>query len=54
MKSCLFVVTNVDRLDPGGPPMGLWLSNLAHPYFELMRVGFESDIREPAWWRYPH
>ncbi|HWO17738.1 MAG TPA: type 1 glutamine amidotransferase domain-containing protein [Kofleriaceae bacterium] len=47
MKNCLFVVTSVDRLDPGGPQMGLWLSNLTHPYFELMQVGFESDIASP-------
>jgi putative intracellular protease/amidase len=47
VKNCLFVVTSVDRLDPGGPPMGLWLSNLAHPYFELMQVGFESEIASP-------
>ena len=47
MKNGLFVVTSVDRVDPGGPPMGLWLSNLTHPYFELMQVGFESDIASP-------
>jgi putative intracellular protease/amidase len=47
MKNCLFVVTSVDRLDPGGPPMALWLSNLTHPYFELMQIGFESDIASP-------
>lgn len=47
MKNCLFVVTSVDRLDPGGPQMGLWLPNLAHPYFELMQVGFASDIASP-------
>lgn len=47
MKNCLFVVTNVDRLDPGGQPMGLWLANLTHPYFELMQAGFESDIASP-------
>lgn len=44
MKNCLFVVTGVERLDPAGQPMGLWLPNLTHPYFELMQVGFESDI----------
>jgi len=47
VKNCLFVVTSVDRLDPGGPQMGLWLPNLAHPYFELMQIGFESDIASP-------
>jgi putative intracellular protease/amidase len=47
MKNCLFIVTSVDRLDPGGPQMGLWLPNLTHPYFELMQVGFESDIASP-------
>jgi putative intracellular protease/amidase len=47
MKNCLFVVTNVDRLDPSGPSMGLWLPNLTHPYFELMQAGFESDIASP-------
>jgi hypothetical protein len=31
MRNWLFVVTGVDRLEPGGPPMGLWLSNLTHP-----------------------
>jgi putative intracellular protease/amidase len=47
MKNCLLVVTSVDRLDPGGPQMGLWLSNLTHPYFALMQVGFASDIASP-------
>lgn len=47
MKNCLFVVTSVDRVDPGGPQMALWLSNLTHPYFELMQVGFEADIASP-------
>jgi putative intracellular protease/amidase len=47
MKNCLFVVTNVDCVDPGGPQMGLWLPNLTHPYFELMQVGFQSDIASP-------
>ena len=47
MKNCLFVVTSVERVEPGGPLMGLWLPNLTHPYFELMQVGFESDIASP-------
>jgi putative intracellular protease/amidase len=47
MKKCLFIVTSVDRLAPGGQSTGLWLWNLTHPYFELMQVGFESDIASP-------
>lgn len=47
MKNCLFIVTSVDRLDPGGQSTGLWLWNLTHPYYELMQAGFESDIASP-------
>ena len=44
MRKVLIVTTSHGILGPTGYPTGLWLSELTHPYFELIQAGFEVDI----------
>jgi putative intracellular protease/amidase len=46
-KRVLDVVTSHETLGKSGYPAGLWLSELTHPYFELVDNGIEVDIASP-------
>ncbi len=44
MRKVLIVVTSHGTLGSTGYPTGVWLSELTHPYFELIQAGFEVDL----------
>ncbi|HEY2620911.1 MAG TPA: type 1 glutamine amidotransferase domain-containing protein [Acetobacteraceae bacterium] len=43
-KKVLFVVTSTARMGEGGPPTGLWLEELAVPYYMLRDAGHQLDV----------
>jgi putative intracellular protease/amidase len=53
MKRVLFVVTNVDTIPGAGTPTGVWLSGVAHPYYDLLQAGYEVHIASPRGGRAP-
>ncbi len=43
----LMVVTSADRFPDNQQPTGLWLSELAHPYYKFTESGITVDIASP-------
>src|SRR6185503_2347614 len=46
-KKVLLVVTSHDRLGETGEKTGLWLEELATPYYVFVDAGFDVDIASP-------
>jgi putative intracellular protease/amidase len=53
-KRILMVVTSHDRLGDTGEKTGLWLEELAAPYWVLSDAGFEVDIASPKGGKAPY
>lgn len=47
MKKILFVVTSHDEMGDSGKKTGLWLSEVAEPYFIFMNKGIEVTVASP-------
>ncbi|PZW42239.1 putative intracellular protease/amidase [Humitalea rosea] len=47
MAQVLIVTTNHDRLGDTGKPTGLWISELAEPYYALIAAGHQATIASP-------
>jgi putative intracellular protease/amidase len=47
MKRVLFVTTNVATIPGTSTPTGVWLSGVAHPYFDLVQAGYDVHIASP-------
>jgi putative intracellular protease/amidase len=43
----LAVVSSHDKLGDTGYPTGFWISELAHPYLQLLRAGYEVEVASP-------
>lgn len=46
-KTVLLVLTSHDKLGDTGMKTGFWLPELTHPYYELIKAGFNVDIASP-------
>ena len=46
-KQILMVVANPSQATTTGWPVGLWGSELTHPYYEFTEVGYEVTIASP-------
>ncbi|WP_413570142.1 type 1 glutamine amidotransferase domain-containing protein [Bdellovibrio sp. HCB117] len=52
-KKVLFVLTSTDRLGNSGHHTGAYLSEITHPYDELVRAGYSVDMVSPKGGKVP-
>jgi putative intracellular protease/amidase len=47
-KRIVFVLSNQATSELTGWPIGFWLSELAHPYWEFVKAGYQITLASPA------
>lgn len=52
-RKVLFVLTSTDQLGNSGHKTGAYLSEITHPYEELVKAGYEIDMVSPLGGRVP-